>query len=348
MSVLFADDFSGYGYNSALLLNGLWGRVQGDIVDDPDPSATGRVVSLGNYNDWMRRPFAVGSISTIGVAFRLWLTTLPGFGIPVMAMLDGGNTLLCGVTVTPTGVIQVFRGINGHGGTLLGQTTAPVLTANAYHHIETKFVMDAGAGGSVEVRVDGVAVLVIAGVNTGAATAEQVLMNCTDYYSFTAAVQMRFKDFVVWSGSGTHNNNFLGTVSVVSMVPDGDVSLGWTPSTGTTGWNLLNASPPDDTKYISAPYPPPAPSTFSLTDLPVNVTSVRALISQVRARKSDGGDGNIQSTMISSTDHVDGADRPITTAFTYYEDVFETDPHTAAPWTPASADASQLKINRTL
>jgi hypothetical protein len=44
---------------------------------------------------------------------------------------------------------------------------------------------------------------------------------------------------------------------------------------------------------------------------------------------------------------VNGSNRPITTAFTYYEDVFETDPNTGNAWTPASADAAQLKLNRT-
>ena len=68
----------------------------------------------------------------------------------------------------------------------------------------------------------------------------------------------------------------------------------------------------------------------------------------MRARKSDGGDGNIQTGLISGGAEVDGSNRPITTAFTYYEDVFEIDPANAAPWTPASADAATFKINRTV
>ena len=128
-----------------------------------------------------------------------------------------------------------------------------------------------------------------------------------------------------------------------------DVALNWTPSTGTAGWSLLDNSPPQDgTDYLSAGDPPPAASLFGLTPLPEDVTSVRAMVLQLRGAKVDGGDGNLQGGMKSGASTALGAKRPITTAFTYYEDVFAIDPATSAPWTPAAADAVQIQINRTV
>ena len=353
MAVLFAEDFKGYGDQQALMLNGLWGTDGLGLVDDPDTSAppdpvTGskKVAYFAGYGNGMRRPFAKGAVAVAGVAYRLWLDNLPGFTTFNARMLDGGNGCRCSLAITPTGVIQIYNGNGGaigHGATLLGSTAAPVLTATAWHHIE--FKVDTGAG-TAEARVDGVSVLQVAG---DVGTALQLGLGTTDDYSGTAGVYCHVKDLVMWDGSGGHNNDFLGTVSVLSMWTDSDVNLGWTTSTGTTGWNLLDKAPPiDDTDYIFAPFPAPPPSTFTLSDLPLNVSSVKALITQVRARKSDGGDGNIQASLISAGSEVDGSNRPITTAFTYYEDVFETDPHSGGNWSVAAADAAEFKINRTV
>ena len=346
MSILFADDFGGYGTNAALLLNGLWGTASCDIQASPDPNdpAGTKTLHFQGFANEARRPFAVGGVATVGCALRLWLPSLPNFGSACIRFLDAGNGLQANLYIIPNGAIGVCVGSYGHGGVVLDETTVPVLTANAFHHIEFKVVT--GGAGSYEVRVDGTTVLAGDGAM---GTAYQLSLGSGNDYNGTASRVDFIKDLVVWDGSGARNNNFLGTVSVVGMTTDSDVSLGWTPSTGATGWNLLDNSPPNDgVDYLTAPYPAPDPSIFTLTNLPINVTSVRAMITQTRARKVDGGDGNLQSSLISSGDTVDGSDRPITTAFTYYEDVFETDPHTGGAWTPASADAAQFKINRTI
>lgn len=348
MSILFADDFMGYGTNSALLLNGLWGTMLGDIQASPDPldPAGTKALHFGGFGNGARRPFSVGAVGISGTAMRLWLPALPSGTTACIRNLDGSNNLQANMCITPTGAIQVYNGVINHGGTLIGETDVPVLVANAFNHIEFKTLCDPAAG-TIEVRINGVPVLSETGLDTG--TALQLGLGTTDDWTNTASRVDFIKDLVQWDGDGAHNTDFLGSVSVLGMTTASDVSLGWTPSTGATGWNLLNLSPPNDgVDYLTAPYPPPAPSTFTLTDLPMNVTSVRGMIAQTRARKVDGGDGNLQSSLVSAGSTVDGSDRPITSAFTYYEDVFEVDPHTAAPWTPAAADAAELKINRTV
>jgi hypothetical protein len=67
----------------------------------------------------------------------------------------------------------------------------------------------------------------------------------------------------------------------------------------------------------------------------------------VRAAKTDGGDGSLQVSVVSSGTAGDGTNRPITVAQTYWTDVHDLDPHTSAAWTPTTVNAAQLKINRT-
>jgi hypothetical protein len=106
---------------------------------------------------------------------------------------------------------------------------------------------------------------------------------------------------------------------------------------------------PTDTSYISANSTPPAASEFKFTPLPVDVTSVRGLISIVRARKTDGGDAQLQVSLSTNAVAYDaGADRTVTTAPTWYWDVSVLDAGTGAPYLPAAVDALQAKVNRTL
>jgi hypothetical protein len=67
-----------------------------------------------------------------------------------------------------------------------------------------------------------------------------------------------------------------------------------------------------------------------------------------RSRKTDGGTGNIQLGVISGAATGLGVDRPITTAYTYWWDVFDSDPNIAAAWTKAAVNAMNLQLNRTL
>ncbi len=349
MTICFADDFGGYGTNTAFMLNGLYAQIDNAaLVEDPDPNLTGTVFNSGvnAVNGTRLRRVLPASVTTAGFAFRMWMSALPsGTGTTLsFGLSDNANTNQVIWTVDPTGRIVVRSGTNF--ATVLATSVNPVLVANAWNHIEAKFVANV-ATGTAEIRVNGVPVDGIdpaTAINTGT----QYSQFRIDNPNSTSGPSFYFKDLIVWDGNGAKNNDFLGTRTVFGRTTTADIAFPWTPSTGTTGWNLLDNSPPlDATDYISAGDPPPAAAKFALTQLPEDVTSIAALITQVRARKVDGGDGTLQVGLVSGASTALGADRPITTAFTYYEDIFESDPATGTNWTPAAADAAQLQVNRT-
>jgi hypothetical protein len=110
----------------------------------------------------------------------------------------------------------------------------------------------------------------------------------------------------------------------------------------TTGLVAGAALPGANTTGIPAAY------KCSLSDLPITVTSVRGVMPIHRSRKTDGGDGNIQTGLISAASTGLGANRPITTAYTYWWDVFDADPNGAIAWTRLSVNALNLQLNRTV
>jgi hypothetical protein len=203
--------------------------------------------------------------------------------------------------------------------------------------------------GTVEVRVNGVVVLNLTGLNTGADVIGQIVFGTYRANGYEQTIEAYWKDVVFWDTSGSVGNDFQGSVAVRDLYTDADISLNWTPSTGSTGWDLIDETTPNDADYISAASAATANYVASLTNLPVDVTSVRALLPICRSVKTDGGDCNLQVGLTpNNTDWDDGADNPLTTAYTFRYDVSELSPDTAAPWTPTEVNAAYVRLDRTL
>jgi len=352
----WADTFNRYGTSAALMLNGLYANNSDiDIVTDPDPSAGGTrcarmLLTSGSYD--FRFAWPSGAVATMGGALRLWMAALPlddatfcGWGLS-----DISNTLQVSLRVRSTGQISIYRGDPRSGGVLLTTTAVPVISANSWNHIEWKIKVDSSTG-TVEVRVNGVTQIALTGQNTqatGLATSSQIsFVNFHANGTPANVSDMYLKDFIIWDTTGTFNNNFLGSVSVIDIDTNADTSLTWTPSTGTVGWSILDNNPPlDDAAYISAATA--LSNTFGLGNLPADTTSVRGLVLINRTKKIDGGDGNVQMGIISGASTGLGTDRPITTAYTYWRDIMEADPATGAQFTPSAFNAASFKLARTV
>lgn len=348
MALRWMDNFQNYGTDVSLMTDGIYAtQAISSLVTDPDPEISTRVLQIFNNQDAIAlRKVLPSEHATVGMCMRTYHPQLPTNIAypPIMVWRNAGNGIILCIRITTTGALEVRRGAY-EAGTLL-VTSDPVIVTGAWQHIEAKAVIDSSAG-SIEVRVDGVPVIDESSINTGSGTVAQVSI---DQHSISTSLAKTYyvKDFAVWDGSGSFNNDFLGTGQVITMAPDGDVSFNWGASTGTTGYNLINeAVPDDDSSYIYADDTPPAASTFSLEDLPPDVTSVKAIMPLVRSKKTDGGDGNLQVGIVSNGTPGLGADRPITPTYTFWYDVFETDPDTGAAWLPAAVDAAILQLNRT-
>lgn len=348
-----------YGTDTSYMDDGLYAQVADlFLVDDPDPSTVGNVVLLGNGSantDATLRFVLPATHATAGIGSRVWLTRIPtgnGDNPVIHQFRDGSNAVLVSIVVTPTGAISAYRGGDNtnwatSGATLLGTTTGPVLVADSWQHVETKCLFSATVG-TVEVRVEGTPVLALTVQNTGAGPCAQVANINT---ASGSGVETRYymKDLAVWDGAGSVNNNFLSTIQVYELIATSDVSLNWTPSTGTTGYNLIDEAPPnDDTDYIYAVSPAPSPALFGLSNLPADVTSIKGLYTVVRSKKTDGGDGNLRVGLKSGATTGLGTDRPVTTTYAYWTDMFELDPNTSGSWSPSTVDAVQLQLNRTV
>lgn len=357
MSLLGLDFPSGqpglYGTDATKMLDGLYTEANSklSIVEDPSAIVTGNVLLFqanASVQGRIRRTMPTSGY-TFGFACRLYLPGLPVHAerLPhIYQVRNISNVAMCTIVIETDGRVSAYRG--SHSGTLLGTSTSAAAVANAWQHWECKIFCDAVAG-TVEVRVEGVPVLNLTGQNTLGATGPitQVASESADS-GVNVGYNFYMKDLVWWDTAGSLNNNFLGSIAVYELIPNADTALTWSLSSGSTGYSLVDEAPPVDTDYIYASDPPPAADKMSLTDLPVDVTSVKGLIAIVRSFKTDGGDGNLQIGLESNGDVGLGSDRPLTTTATYWADVFETDPDTSAAWTPAAVNDVEIQFDRTV
>lgn len=344
--LLHMDNFQIYGlHGEAQLTHGIYAESFGcTITADPDVNAVGTVLHVDDPAHFYRgiRWIAQVSDQVMGSTWRWWIDRIPSVAAdrPAVTFLNDSSSPVVSVGINTLGGIDVREG--GVNDPILASTDGPVVTASGWYAVEVR--VNSVVDGSVEVRVEGRTVLLLEHVDINA-DLQQVFWGM--WSANGPLPDCYYKDITAWNSLGTHNTDFLGSVIVQSLDPVADVSLNWTPSTGANGYSILDNRGPNDAEYIEAPYPPPAAYVCSLSALPVEITSVRGIMTIVRAAKVDGGDGSLQNGVISATVPQNGADRPITVTQTYWTDVFEEDPATNALWLPAAVNAVHMKINRT-
>lgn len=353
MALLWMDGFDHYGTDTTNMTDGAWAEIVGATLATDNPRTGSSSLKIASANVRIRRVLG-GAKTTAGLGAVYWFSNLPSTNdvLDIMQFRDAANNEQVTIVLQSTGVIEAFRG-DGFTGTSLGDSGSPAVTAEAYTHIETMVTIDNSAG-QVEVRVNGVTVLSISGVDT-AATANietsQVQITVNGTQPNPGVTTWYIDDIYCYDDTGSYNNDFIGDRRVYTLFPNADTAQAdWSPSTGGDGYAMIDeADPNDDTDYIftSGGTSPNPVSEFDLDDLPAGVSAVSAVSLIHRSRKTDAGDANIQLSAVSGSFETAGADNPMTEVYTYYEDVIEADPDTAAPFTPTAVDSLKLKIERT-
>lgn len=358
MAIIHMDNFSLYGGNTALMTEGIYASANRcSLANDPDGISPGKVlfpaITGGNAprSTW-RFVHPGGAKPKVGAAFRIWMPNLPNADglVAFVQLRDAANTIIMTLEPNADGSIEIYS-YNDNASAYLyrKRTELPVFTAKGWYHFEIKYEITGAGLAKVEVRVEGFPVLTEENVPVRAV---QPAMFAGGFYDNTVFADFFLKDLVIWDGTGTDNTDFVGTVLIHTLEPIDDVALNWTPTPAGPGYSILDNVPPDAGQYLDAAYPPPEAYVATMSDLPPDITSIKALMTVVRAAKTDGGDASLQTSIISSPDDAPavfaGADRPITVAQTYWRDVSERDPKTNAPWTPGAVDDINVSIDRTV
>lgn len=272
--------------------------------------------------------------ATMVVGFAYYYTAT--YQARIVTLYDGAQQ---GVNLRQAtgGELAVYR-----DGTLLATTSGLGLQTGTWYWIELKVVC--GDSGSYELRVGGINKLSASGVDTKAGS--------NDYHTRVGWIgpangAMYIDDIYILDGSGSANNDFLGNVKVVAIVPDGDVSgyQDFTPSAGSDHYALVDENPVnDDTDYVES-------GTTGHKDLWTYVaasglgTTIAGIQINTMVRETDAESFSLKTLIKSDTTEDEGAGEVIgSTSYKMLKRISETDPATAAAWTSSGVNAAQFGV----
>lgn len=363
MTLRFAENFGIYGVGTTTPRANL-AQVQGvltvstvlEIVSSPVRGLGTRALRFGvvGGTDADAYRFGLGADYTeviAGAAFYLDGIPSANDRTALFQFRDNANGNQLTLLVTSTGALRVLLG-GIASATQIGISADGVMISGAYQFVEF-YANVANSGGAVEVRVDGVTVVFVTGVDTqGTAVAGCAQINVARSRT-SGGVTGQVMDLYALTVDGTINNDFLGDTQWVTIFPDADTAeTDWVRNTGSNDFAAINNNPQDgDTTYLDGNNVGDI-SEFEVADLPAGVGEVIAIVTRSVMRKTNAGDGSAQISLISSLASpettVAGTNRALTEVYASYPDIFETDPETGAPWAPAAVNALRLKIERTL
>lgn len=312
------------------------------VADPQNPSENCLVFTEGAGNSpYIRIAHPDGPQTAMGARVRLYIPSLiTDADQKPIAFLDASNNILIYVWFDFIGRANVT--VNGSTYT----TTAPAITAGGWYNIELMFDQT-----DFELQIE--AVTVLGPQAHGLVTPAPAQWQASSAGDGTTSETFYIKDLALSDNNGSYNTGWIGTKLIANfdLTADADLST-WSVVGGATGVSVLQKPGPDDASYIYAVDSPlPSPYQAVLDTLPADATSVAAVLTRVRALKSDGGDGSMQVGVVADPNGTPatalGEDRPITVTATYWQDIFEEDPSTTSAWSVSSVNDIHLQIDRT-
>lgn len=353
MALVFLEGFEHYGTGGGALTNmlaGAWAELTSTSgwLMVSSPARTGskslRFGAISSTPNVLRYNKKVAS-DVIGVGCGVHLENLPSNIVEGISIRDSSNTTILSVSLNPDGSLSLYRG--SFSGTLI-ETSDTYLTAGTFHHVEFRAFIDDTVG-EFELRVNGVVALQLGGLNLGTSPAK---MACFGGIAGTTASQpyLYLDDIFIWDGVGTYNNDFLGPLRVLTVFADGDGSpQDWDVTGAATGYEAIDEVPADgDTTFISTGVLNEK-ATFTLPELPVEVSYIAGIYLPVLSRIEEAGTGSINASIISNgLSYYGGDNQPLTSSYTYWPFTFDYDPNTEVAWTKSGFEAAAFQVEKTL
>jgi hypothetical protein len=287
--------------------------------------------------------FAPDSSRSLGKNFPATSTIVVGAAVKVVTGTsyftfygDNGTTQHITISMVKSGNINVRRGDTG--GTILGGSYA---TPNNWFYLEVKLTIGDGTSGSVIVKVNEVEVINTGGVDTkngGTNTSvDSARIGCSGSSSGT------FDDFYILNTAGATNNNFLGDVRVVTLMPSGNGNS--SQLTGSDGNSTDNYLLVDENPYSSADYvqsnTTTQKDTYTLQDLPAGANQVFGVQEVAVARKDDAGYRGLKHVIRRGGTDYASTEKTLSSGETVYLNLRETDPSTSVAWVVADVNSME-------
>jgi hypothetical protein len=224
---------------------------------------------------------------------------------------------------------QVYHG----GGTLLQSSANSSLTVGSWSYVELRSVIH-DTTGVVELRVNGVSVGVVTGLDT-----RNGATGVVDRVALTGAVGSAVTDdFYVndTTGSAPHNT-FYGDIRVDRVDTAADSSVQFTPSASTNESCIDDGNAPDDDTTYNASSTAGHKDMFTVSGYTAPSGTILGVAVRTVVRKTDAGARTFNNVVDSGGTVVESTPVSLSTSYIEHTQSLYTDPDTGVAWANAAA-----------
>lgn len=246
------------------------------------------------------------------------------------------------VTITIEENGSVAARLGQETGAVIAQSAIGVVHTSSWNYMEAKVKAD-NAAGTVTVKVNGVQVINVAGVDTQVSANALIDQVAFGVQCGETSTGTYIDDIYICDDQGAVNNDLLGDVRIDTLYPDGaGNSADWTPSAG-ANWQCVDEAPPnEDTDYVEEGTTTDH-DTYTCDDTAVVAGTVYGVQQVLTARKDDAGSRGIKGMIRSGgADYAPGITHALSDSYYPFMSIFELDPDTAALWTLAGINAAEF------
>lgn len=340
MSLIFVESFDGID-TAALPARG-WTMVATPAVSSVQARTGANALLVNAQTEYILKGVpAADDHATFIVGCAVYTTLVASSLIGFYS--DGGATAHIGITVTATGALEARR-FPGSG-TVLGTSSAGVITANTWHYLEAKVTMH-DTTGTVEIRVNGSTVLNLTGQDTKNGGTKAVFDSVIVGNNGTLGTPTAyFDDMYLCNAAGASNNTFIGDSKVRCLLPNGNGNssqLLGSDANSTDNYLLVDEVPPSTVDFVGSGTDNQK-DTYTFTDLPDASGTVVGIQISTYGLKTDAGSRSVALVTRSGGADYDSADLALPTPSPIY--VFQVqnlNPATGVAWLRSEVNAAEF------
>jgi hypothetical protein len=273
-----------------------------------------------------------------GFAYKIDDQNTQNVGSGFLLYFYNATTLQLTISLTQSGHFFASRA----GGTLLGSIgTIGVPNNGTWFWVEAKVVINSSTG-SVLVKVNGQTVLNLTNVNTQQAASANVTKVALAADNFPGW----FDDWYIADNTGSFNNDFLGSIKVLTSNPIGNGSTNqWTPVGAASNYQCVDetAVANGNTDYVEDSTAGHV-DLYDVTNVPTGLSG-KAVWVECSAEKTIAGTRQIRLQAHSSaSDATSGVLSPTQSVYGYFGYAFDKDPNGNIDWTGTNINAAEFGV----
>jgi len=282
-------------------------------------------------------------LESVGFPFHAWAW----YAVPVetSALYVSGNVYTnagsgfasLGVILDSGEIVELRKDVTNHTWDLyvdgsLVQAGSIAVPNGQFQNVQAYF--DIGNSGAVATKVDGVDDIDYSG-DTQPGSGSTI--------SYVQQYQAAEGVISYWDDLSFGTGDWGGDIRFDGLVPNGDDSVQWTPSTGADNYALVDEIPPSTADYVSTGTTAQT-DKYVLGDWSGSAKTTQFVMGWVYTKKDAAGAIQLRVLVDSSGDEDVSDALDLLTADAYYSHLVQLDPHTSGSWADSGIDAMKIGI----